>query len=171
MSMALMNKFSFPAELVKKAVAFSSGVYVEVDDLAFEANGLGRKIVQTQCVEIDGKDVSVGYVSGEDAAPYELILAEENPVELGTLDELIRKNGDLFLALQSTFGGVSGYGHMEMVLAIRKATQDGVLPLSDLRIREIVLWARKQAKRAAWVASNHMRAVIEAPIKWDAIGL
>lgn len=174
MSVALKNKFSFPAELVEKSVTFPSGCYVEVNDLVFEQNGLGRKIVQTQLVQIDGKEASVGYMNDAngDGTGYELILADEMPVNLGDLDSIIRGNPVLFAALQQAFGNsMSSYAHIEMVIAIMKAVRDGAVPNDAVQMRNVAGWARIQAKRASWVLKHRMDALIQSPVDWRSLGL
>lgn len=171
MSIILENTYSFPQELVAKAAAFPTGHFVEVDDLAFESNGLGRKIVQTQLVMVDEREVSMGYVS-EGEAGYELIVSDENPTDLGSFDNIIRGDMPLFSALQQAFGGsMSSYTHSEMVWAIVKARSDGVSASEEGRVRSVAAWARTQAKRAAWVLRNRVEALVKAPVDWKSVGI
>lgn len=171
MSVVLDNKFSFPSNLVEQAVAFPAGHFVEVEDLAFEANGLARKIVQTQLVQIDGREVSVGYLNQDDTG-YELVLASEGPRDLGSFDKIIRGNPSLFEALQHAFGGsVSSYNHIEMVVAINKAATEGVSANDEIRIRGIAASTRIYLKRASWVVRNRLDAIVKSPVDWNAVGV
>ncbi|MDH0342037.1 hypothetical protein [Chromobacterium haemolyticum] len=171
MSVALENNFSFPVDQVEQAVAFPSGTFVEVDDLAFEINGLGRKVVQTQLVQIGSREVSVSYLNVEGTG-YELVLASDSPRDLGNFDQIIRSQSALYGALQKAFGNsVSSYSHLEMVVAINKAMAENASADDEVRIRGIATWARTHAKRATWVIRNHMDAVITAPVDWKAVGL
>lgn len=167
----LENRFSFPQELVDDAVAFPSGSFVEVDNMLYEANRLGRKVVQTQLVKIGGKEVSVGTLGG-DVANYELVVAAENPVDLGSFEAITGGHKDLFLGLHQVFGGaVSSYQPIEMVIAIRMATVEGVPPSDADRLARIAGEARAQVKRGAWIASNNMAAFAKAPVDWRSLGL
>lgn len=171
MSVVLENKFSFPADQVEKAVAFPAGHFIEVDDLAFEVNGLARKVVQTQLVQIDGREVSVGYLNQEGTG-YELVLASENPRDLGSFDKIIRGNPALFEALQQAFGGsVSSYSHIEMVVAINKAVTEGVSANDEIRVRRIAADVRVYVKRASWVIRNHLDAIVMSPVDWNSVGI
>lgn len=171
MSVTLDNKFSFPQSLVAKAAAFPTGSYVEVRDEAFEQNDLGRKILQTQLVQVGGHEVSVGYLSEGDT-PYELILLEEEPRDLGTFDSILRGNAALFAALQEAFGGsMASYSHTEMVMAIAKANSEAVEVKNETQVRKVAAWARSQAKRASWVLRNRMDALVKAPVDWNSVGL
>lgn len=171
MSVTLENTFSFPPELVEKAAAFPTGRYVEVEDLAFEQNGLGRKILQTQLVQVSGREVSVGYLSEGDTG-YELILLDEAPRDLGSFDSIIRSNLPMFQALQQAFGGsMVSYAHTEMVMAMTKATTDGVKADDEAAVRKVAAWARTQARRASWVIRNRVEAVLASPVDWKAVGL
>lgn len=63
MTVALNTQFTYPQVVIQSAVQFPAGHYVELDDIAFEANGLGRKVVQAQSVTAHGKEFSVGYLN------------------------------------------------------------------------------------------------------------
>lgn len=167
----LENRFSFPQELVNDAVAFPNGSFVEVDNMLYEANNLGRKVMQTQIVRIGGKEVSVGSLGGNMAA-YELVVAAENPVDLGSFEAIMEVNNDLFLALHQVFGdSVSSYQPIEMVIAIRAAVAAGVFPSDADRLGKIAGDARSQVKRGAWIANNNMAAFAKAPVDWRSLGL
>lgn len=167
----LKNHFSFPPKLVDDAVAFPNGSFVEVDDMLYEANQLGRKIIQTQLAKVSGKEVSVGTLGGETAA-YELVVASENPVAIGSFEEVINSNKGLFTGLHQSFGGsVSNYQPIEMVIAIRMAIADGVSQTEAERLSGIANVARMQVKRGAWIANNHMEAFAQAPLDWRSLGL
>jgi hypothetical protein len=171
MSIQLGTQFSFPIELVAGAVAFPTGHYVEVDDELFTANGLGRKIVQTQQVRLHGRDVSVGYIN-EEGTQYGLVMTVENPVPLGAFDDVARANQALFDALHEAFGGkIGSYAHHEMVMAISRAKSLGVVPTDMAAVRQAASWARSAYKRAAWIFKNPMEAAIETPVDWTAKGL
>lgn len=171
MSNQLATQFSFPAELVAAAVALPTGHYVELDDDLFDLNGLGRKIVQTQLVQVHGREVSVGYVN-EDGTQYTLVLANESPVDLGGFDSLARANRSLFDPLHAAFGGTIGsYAHLEMVMAIAQAKREGVDPADQAAVRRTASWARTAYKRAVWIIRNPMEAAIESPVDWSAKGL
>lgn len=166
----LENHFSFPQQVVNDAVAFLHGHFVEVDDILFEKNKLGRKIVQTQLVKISGKEVSVG-VLGESDPRYEVIVASENPIDLGSFELIMDANLNLFQALSQVFGGMCGFSAIEMVVAIRAALAAN-LALSDTkRLAEIVVEARASVKRGNWVASHHLEAFAKAPLDWRSLGL
>lgn len=167
----LEKHFSFSQKLVDGAVAFPSGSFVEVDDMLYEANHLGRKIVQTQLVKLGGKEVSVGTLGG-DGATHELVVASENPVAIGNFEEVMNNNMDLFTALHQVFGGsVSSYQPIEMVIAIHTAVAEGVSPADADRLAGIAGAARTRVKRGAWIASNHMAAFVQAPLDWRSLGL
>ena len=171
MSIQLATQFSFPADLVTVAASFPTGHYVAADDVAFEANNMGRKIVQTQLVQVHGRDVSVGYVN-EDATSYSLVLANENPQDLGSFDGITRVNDALFTALHKVFGGsITSYTHLEMVMAIEYAKSSGVAASDDAGVRKVATWARSAFKRSAWIVKNPMEAVIASPVDWVARGL
>lgn len=167
-SVVLENNFSFPSHLVAKAApAFPAGSFVETDDLAFEMNGLGRKLVQTIAVTIDDRQVSLGYVTQEHT-PYELILIEENPKILGdSFEEITRQDSALFRALHEAFGGsMAQYSHAEMVVAITKAKTAGEDPNDRERMLAVAVAARDYVKRAFWVMKNRMQALVDAPVDW-----
>lgn len=167
----LENTFSFPQELVDDAVAFPSGSFVEVDDMIYEANCLGRKIIQTLIAKIGGKEVSVGILGG-DAATHELVVASENPINLGSFEDVMNGNKDLFTALHQSFGGsVGSYQPIEMVIAIRTAIAEAVSPFDIDHLARIAGDARTQVKRGAWIANNHMAAFAKAPLDWRSLGL
>lgn len=168
---ALENRFSFPQELVDDAVAFPNGSFVEVDDMLYEVNCLGRKVVQTQLVKIGGEEVSIGTLGG-DVANYELVVATENPVDLGSFESITGGHKDMFLGLHQVFGGaVSSYQPIEMVIAIRMAAAEGVSPTDADRLARIAGEARAQVRRGAWIASNNMAAFAKAPVDWRSLGL
>lgn len=167
----LENRFSFPQSLVDDAVAFPAGHFVEVDDVLYEANRLGRKVVQTQRVKIGGKEVSVSTLGG-DAASYELVVSAEKPVDLGSFETITGANKNLFLALHQVFGGVvSSYQPIEMVIAMRMADAEGVALADTDCLARIAGEARVQVKRGAWIAGNHMAAFSKAPVDWRSLGL
>jgi len=166
----LENHFSFPQDLLNDAASVADGHFVEVDDLIYEANMLGRKIVQAQNVLVGSKQVSVGAV-GSNAGKYELILSSENPSDLGSFEQIINDNKDIFQALQKSFGNVDNYSPLEMVIAIRAAQQAKVSPTSQDLLAKIVIDAKAHVKRALWVANNHVSAFAKAPLDWASIGL
>ncbi len=167
----LENRFSFPQELVDDALAFPNGSFVEVDNTLYEANNLGRKVMQTQTVRIGGKEVSVGTLGG-DMATYELVVSSENPVNLGGFESIIDTHHDLFLALHRVFGdSVSTYQPIEMVIAIRAAVESGVSPSDADRLGRIAGEARSQVKRGSWIANNNVAAFAKAPVDWRSLGL
>jgi len=172
MSIEVSGEFSFPQQLVDKAVAFQTGNYALVDDVAYEANDLGRKIVQTQLVNVRGKDVSVGYVDGGEGTGYNLVLADEKPEDLGSFDALLGGNKEAFAALQAAFGGsVSSYTHLEMVYALVQLKAENVGSDDEQGVRRVAAWARTQVKRAIWVAKHEAEAIIQAPVTWKVLGL
>lgn len=167
----LSNQFSFPPELVNDAVCLPTGHFAEVDNVLYEANKLGRKVVQTQAVMIGGKEVSVGYLGGE-AVNYELVVASENPLDLGSFKDIIEGNKDLFSAMHQAFGGsVSSYLPIEMVTAIRMSVAAGLAPADTVQLAKVAGDARKQVKRGTWIASNNIAAFARAPLDWNSIGL
>lgn len=171
MSVSIQNNHTFLPELVEKAAAFPAGHYVEVDDLAYEMNGLGRKIVQTQLIRIGQRDVSVGYLADVECG-NELILDEERPRDLGSFDAIIRKHAPVFHALQKAFGGsVLNYSHIEMVMGIQRAVQMQMDPNNEAAARNVAAWARLQAKRVTWVLSHRMDAITHAPVNWKTVGV
>lgn len=170
----LENRFTFPKELVDDAIAVPNGHFVEIDDMLYEANGLSRKILQTQLVKIDGKEVSVGSIGGvgSETATHELVIGSENPIDIGSFESITADNKDLFTALHQLFGGVvSSYQPIEMVIAIRAAVTEGVSPANTNELAKIAASARAQTKRGAWIAHNHMQAFTKAPIDWPSVGL
>lgn len=168
----LDNRFSFSPALVDDAVALPNGNFVEVDDVLYEANNLGRKIVQTQCVKIGGKDVSVGVTGAADAPHYDLIVASDNPVDLGGFEAIMSDNKDIFLALHQAFGGTSGsYTAIEMVVAIRAAVAAKPALSDTNRLAAIAAEARASVRRGGWIASNHVAAFSKAPLDWRSLGL
>ena len=50
----LANNYCFDNELLADAIALPSGAFIEVDDLTFQLNGMGRKVAQTMRVTIEG---------------------------------------------------------------------------------------------------------------------
>lgn len=84
MTVALNTQFTYPQVVIQSAVQFPAGHYVELDDIAFEANGLGRKVVQAQSVTAHGKEFSVGYLN-VDGTGYVPIQDSARPVDLGDL--------------------------------------------------------------------------------------
>lgn len=169
------NRFSFSPALVEDAVAFKSGNFVEVDDIIYEANNLGRKIVQTQLVRIGGKEVSVGITGGDTTPHYDLIVASDNPEDLGSFESIIRGNGNIFQSLHQAFGGSPcGYTPLEMVVAIRAAVAANT-DISDAKplkhLTAIASDARASVKRGSWIASNHVTAFAKAPLDWRQLGL
>lgn len=171
----LENRFSFSQALIDDAVAFSHGNFIEVDDILYQANNLGRKIVQAQLVRIGGKEVSVG-IAGSDVTPhYDLIVASDNPVDLGSFESIIKSNENIFLALHQVFGGSPcNYTPLEMVVAIRAAVAANP-EISDAKYLKhltlIVSDARDSVKRGTWIASNRVPAFVQAPLDWRSLGL
>ena len=169
MSTVIENKYHFPPEMVARAIAFPQGAFVEVDDLAFSGNRIGRKIIQTHQVQLDGRNVSVGNLP-EGGAAYELVLQEENPKCLGTFDTFVTQHSKLFLALQEQFGGsISSYTHLEMVVALNQALTDGVAPVDADQVRKAAAWARIHVRRATWVLKNRTEAFLKAPVDWSQV--
>lgn len=168
----LKNCFSFSQNLVDDAVAFKHGNFVEVDDMLYEKHNLGRKIMQTQFVNIGGKEVSVG-VTGDDAVPrYELIVASDNPTDLGSLESIMSDNKNIFLALQQAFGGSPGsFTVIEMVIAIRATLTENLSPSDDKLLAVIAADARATVKRGGWIASNQVPAFAKAHLDWRSLGL
>ncbi len=172
----LENRFSFPQAIIEDAVAIQNGNFVEIDDMLYEANKLGRKIMQTQLVKIGGKEVSVGATANEIAALYEPIVASDNPIDLGSLKSITDNNKNIFLALHQAFGGSPGgssssYTAIEMVVAIRAALAEN-LSLSDTKhLAAITADARANIKRGGWIASHHVEAFAKAPLDWRSLGL
>lgn len=169
MSTVIENKFNFPPALVEKAVVFPQGAFVEVDDLAFNMNNLGRKIIQTHRVDLGGRQVSVANLA-EGGAAYELVLREESPRLLGTFDTFVTQHSVLFLALQEQFGGsIASYTPMEMVVALNKALAEGVAFGDADQVRKAAAWARIHVRRVAWVLKNRTDAFLKAPIDWSQV--
>jgi len=170
MSVVVSNQYNFPQQLVDRAIAFPQGAYIEVDDMVFTMNGLGRKILQTHLVQVGGREVSVGNLN-EGGAAYELILKEEKPIELGTFDTIIEQNRGYFVALQESFGGsISSYSHMEMVSAINRAKAGAVDETDADQVRKVAAWARIHTVRTSWVMKNRTEALLNAPLEWKNVG-
>ena len=173
MSVELENKYFVTPEVLKKAAApFPSGSFVEVDDVAFELNGLGRKIVQTMTVQIDGRHVSVGYIP-LDGTSYDLLLGEENPVLLGeSFERIISDRRGLYAGLHEAFGGTMGhYNTAEMVVAIVKAERACLDPSNQVEMMRTAAAARAYVKRAYWIMKNRVEAFARAPVNWAELGL
>ncbi len=164
----LENQFSFPQDLLNDAVVVPDGHFVEVDDLLYEVNLLGKKIVQAQTVMVGTQKVSVGAIGG-DSHGYELIVSSENPKDLGGYDQIISDNKDLFLALQKSFG--DHFIPLEMVIAIREAQKAGAASTKLDVLAKIAVEAKAHVKRAFWVANNHVAAFSKAPMDWASVGL
>ncbi len=168
--MELDTRFSFPQELVDDAVAFPDGSFVEVDNMLYAINSLGRKIVQTQLVKIGGREVSIGATG--DAGGFELVVAAESPVNLGNYEDIIAGNMDLFAAMHQAFSGFGGgYQPIEMVIALHAACINAVNPADSGRLATVASDARTQVKRGAWIAGNQMSAFAKAPLDWRGLGL
>lgn len=166
MTVALNTQFTYPQVVIQSAVQFPAGHYVELDDIAFEANGLGRKVVQAQSVSAHGKEFSVGYLNVEGTG-YVPIQDSARPVDLGDLDSITRENPELFRAVHQAFGGAAdSYSHLEMVVALRSAIHQNIAPLNSAELKRVAAEARLYAKRAVWVHLNAIDAITDAPINW-----
>jgi hypothetical protein len=78
----LANNYCFDNELLADAIALPSGAFIEVDDLTFQLNGMGRKVAQTMRVTIEGRALSMAYIDGE---AYDLVLARDRPEVLAAM--------------------------------------------------------------------------------------
>lgn len=165
MSVSLNNEYSYAAELIAQAVALPEGAFIEVDDLAFGANGMGRKIAQTQQVTIDGRTVSMAYVEG-DPVTYDLVLHRHRPELLGTYAELCQRHAGMHERLVQAFGGPGEISVHAMVIALVGLTTRG---LTDER--DAAAWARLHLRRSAWLVQHRMEAIPHAPVCWAELGL
>ncbi|TAL63664.1 MAG: hypothetical protein EPN79_16045 [Burkholderiaceae bacterium] len=169
MAVALMNEFSFDPALVKGASLLPDGAFVSVDDLAFSANNLGRKIAQTMQVSIDGRDVSVAYMDGEPT--YDLVMAQDKPANLGTLAELQQRHPDVYARLQDAFGGPGHFTPLEMVTALVAVVESDAPTPAALSYKVEAMKAQVAVKRGAWVVANRFDAMSFSPIDFAASGL
>lgn len=165
MSVLLENPFSYPAELLTEAHTLPDGVFIEVDDLAFDENGMGRKTAQTQQVTIHGRTVSMAYLGGPPFA-YDLVLHRDHPVMLGTYAELLQQHPDVHRRLLQAFGGPWDFTIHEMVVALVGMTTRGLTNEVDA-----AAWARRHVRRSAWLLQNRFDALTRAPVTWAALGL
>lgn len=165
MAVHIQNQFSFDATLVDGAVLVPEGAFIEIDDLAFTVNEMGRKIAQTLSIDVDGKQVSVAYVDG-DGSVYDLVLASDQPVVLGTFEEIQAGQRELFASLLTAFGGVGQFTPREMVTAIEWARYN-----PKLLVSEVVDYARERVKRSEWIVKNRYDAMVLAPMDWSTLDL
>lgn len=161
----LDNEYSYAAELIEHAVALPDGSFIEVDDLAFEANGMGRKIAQTLLATINGRAVSMAYVDSSHVT-YELVLTRDQPVALGTYLELLQRHADLHDRLVRGFGRLGRFTMHEMVTAIVGMTTRGMADESDA-----AMWARRHGRRSDWLVQHRLDAMATAPVSWSMLGL
>ncbi len=170
--LSLKKHFSFSQNLLDDAIAFPSGNFVEMNDWLYELNHVGLKIVQTQLVEIGGKEVSIATYDG-DGASQELVIASENPVDLGNYESIMLLHQELFVALHHAFqqSDAVHYLPIEMVVAIRSSLEVGVDPANVSRLKDIAVDARIRVKRGVWIARNHVTAFEKAPVDWRALGM
>jgi hypothetical protein len=165
MSVCLDNEYSYAAELIAQAVTLPDGAFIEVDDLAFGANGMGRKIAQTQQVTIDGRTVSMAHVE-DDPGIFDLVLRRDRPKLLGTYAELRQRHAEMHDRLAQAFGGPTQVSVHAMVMALVGLTSRG---LTDER--DAAAWARLHGRRSAWLVQHRMEAIAEAPVCWAELGL
>ncbi len=164
MSASLDSEYSYAADLIAQAVAMPDGAFIEVDDLAFGANGMGRKIAQTQLVTIDGRTVSMAYVEG-DPVSYDLVLNRDRPELLGTYAELRQCHVEMHDRLVQAFGGPRQISVHATVIALVGLTTRG---LTDER--HAAAWARLHLRRSAWLVQHRMEAITDAPMCWAELG-
>ena len=165
MSVILDNEYSYARELIAQAVALPDATFIEVDDLAFHVNGMGRKIAQTLQVTIDGRTVSMAYIDADHQA-CDLVLARDQPVLIGTYPELLQRHADMHERLMRPFGGPGHFTSHEMVTALVGMTTRG---MTDER--DAAAWARVQVRRSRWLVQNRFDAVAAAPLAWASLGL
>lgn len=160
---ALTNKGLFDPRLLADAAVFPTGTFIEVDDLTFELNGMGRKIAQTMATAVDGRVVSMAYV---DDAGYELVLARDRPAALGTLAELQQQHPHPYGCLLAAFGGPDHFTPQEMATALVGLTARGIRSASDAAD-----WARIHVRRSTWMVRHRLEATASAPVIWALRGL
>lgn len=153
---------SFDKQLLADATALPSGVFIELDDLTFQLNNLGRKIARTLLVVIEGRAVSMVYIDG---SGYELVLARDRPAVLGTYAALRLRHAEAHQHLLDACKG-EPLGPQETVTALLAITTGGTKSAS-----EAVAWARTHTRRCLWVLENRLEATSNAPVAWASIGL
>lgn len=164
MATQLNNQYTFDAQLVAKAIAVRDGAFIAIDDLAFTVNNLGRKIAQTQVIEIEGRQVSVAFVQ-DDGTTYDLVLPSDHPVVLGTYAELQAKYTGAYDRMVQAFGGVGRFTPEQMVIALYDLTERKV-PLTSESLGEVATRARMKAMRGAWVVKNRFDSMALSPVDW-----
>jgi hypothetical protein len=162
---SLDNEYSYAAELIEQAVALPDGSFIEVEDLAFNVNGMGRKIAQTLQVTINGCAVSMAYIDS-DQATYDLVLSRDLPVALGTYLELRQRHAGLHDRLVHVFDGLGRFTTHEMVVALVGMTARGMTDECGA-----ATWARCHVRRSAWLLQNRFDAIATAPVRWSSLGL
>lgn len=165
MSVILDNEYSYASDLIAQAVALPDGAFIEVDDLAFHVNGMGRKIAQTLQVTIDGRTVSMAYIDGERGI-CDLVLSRDRPFVLGTYAELLEHHAGARDRLAQACAGQAPFTPHEMVTALVGMTRRG---MTDEH--EAAAWARTHARRSRWLVQNRLDAIAAAPVQWASIGL
>lgn len=165
MSVILDNEYSYASDLIAQAVALPNGAFIEVDDLAFHVNGMGRKIAQTLQVTIDGRTVSMAYIDADHRA-CDLVLSRNQPMLLGTYAELQQHHADTHERLMKAFGGLGHFTPHEMVTALVGMTTRGMTDERDAAAR-----ARVHVRRSRWLVQNRFDAVAAAPLAWASLGL
>lgn len=165
MHVSLDNEYSYAAELIEQAVALPDGSFIEVDDLAFNVNGMGRKVAQTLQVTINGRAVSMAYIDS-DQVTCDLVLNRDQPVALGTYRELQQRYVGMHDRLVHAFGGLGRFTIHEMVVALVGTTTRGMTDECDAAV-----WARRHVKRSAWLVQNRLDAIATAPVSWSSLGL
>lgn len=162
-------------ESLAAAVVIPHGNWVQLDDPLFLHHGMGPRYVQANTVMVAGRPLSYAMLDLPETS-YDLITSDDQPVDLGTFDELAKTaEGELYLSLDMAFTHGNRTKHFatkqQMALALIKAKAEGISLQDQLAMYRIARWARQYEKRAWWICKHWQQAVTCSFIDWEGLGI
>ncbi len=162
-----------PPELVDRAVVLPDGHFVQLDDLVFLQHGLGPRYARVQTQDYRRhRALSYAYLAGA-ATTYTLITDIDEPVDLGSLDDLMHRDADLTACLSDALAHRldAAPAPQQVGLALIRAGAEGLQAGDELGAHRVVKWSLQYERRALWICCNRQLAFSKSSSNWPALGL
>lgn len=169
---SITNKMGlYGPEEVAAAVHIADGLWVRLDDYAFDFAGIGPRYARVVEGDMDGKAVSFAYLDFG-IATYALITQDMNPKVLGTSNEVLGADG-IYLWLNDQ---VEIWGRrlnwQQRVLATAYARDTGLTIGDQVAARRVMNWALTYEERAYWTRHNRQQLFTLGPAPdWESMGM
>jgi hypothetical protein len=161
-----------PPESIERAVVLPHGHFVQMNDWLFNLHGLGPRYARVQTQDYRGlRELSYAYLDLPGTA-YDLVTSNDNPLDRGTLEELVR-NKPLVDRLISTFFARTDTmpTPQQLALALIRAQVENVQAGDELGEHRLVKWALTYELRAHWITTHRQLAFAKDRIDWDALSI